>query len=64
MATIKGWFTSWFTSLFGTVAGVPQIIEGFTSVPKNWPLVITGVGTLLLGLFAKDGNVTGGSVKQ
>ena len=50
-------FKSWFTSLFGTVAGIPQIIEGLSSKPINWSLVITGIATLLLGLTAKDGNV-------
>ncbi len=50
---------NWFTSLFGTVAGVPQIVEGLTSSPKNWALVITGLATLMLGLTAKDSNETG-----
>jgi hypothetical protein len=48
---------NWFTSLFGTVAGIPQIVEGLTSTPKNWSLVITGLATLMLGLAAKDSNV-------
>ncbi len=55
---------NWLTSLFGTVAGVPQIVEGLTSVPKNWTLVITGLATLILGLAAKQANITGGTVKQ
>lgn len=50
---------NWLTSLFGTVAGVPQIIEGFFSKPINWTLVITGVATLFLGLTAKDFNKSG-----
>ncbi len=55
----KSIFGSWFTSLFGTVAGIPQIIEGFSSKPVNWTLVITGIGTLLLGLGSNHGNVSG-----
>jgi len=55
---------NWITSVFGTVAGVPQVIEGLTSVPRNWMLVISGVATLALGLAAKQANITGGTVKQ
>jgi hypothetical protein len=55
----KSILKNWFTSLFGTVAGVPQIVEGLTSSPKNWTLVITGLATLALGLSSKDANVTG-----
>lgn len=55
----KSILKNWFTSLFGTIAGVPQIVEGLTSTPKNWTLVITGLSTLILGLVAKDANETG-----
>jgi len=50
------WLKNWFTTLFGGIAGVPQIFEGLTTKPINWTLVITGIGTLLLGLTAKDFN--------
>lgn len=53
----KSILKNWFTSLFGTVAGIPQIVEGLSSTPKNWSLVISGLATLVLGLSAKDANV-------
>lgn len=55
-------FKNWKTSLVGCGTGIPAIIEGITT--HNWMLVLTGIGTLLLGLSAKDSNVTGGTVKQ
>ena len=45
---------NWFTSLTGSVAGLPQLIEGITT--GNWLLILSGLGTLLLGLSAKDFN--------
>ncbi len=52
----KSIFTSWWTSTAGTVVGLPQIIEGLSSKPINWTLVIQGIAAMLLGLAAKDGN--------
>lgn len=43
------------TSLFGAVAGLPLIFEGVIS--KDWAKVVTGLGTLLVGLFAKDSSI-------
>lgn len=43
------------TSLFGTVAGLPLIFDGVAT--KDWAKIATGLGTLLIGLFAKDSNV-------
>jgi len=40
------------TSLFGSVAGLPLVVEGISS--KDYSLVISGVATLILGLMAKD----------
>jgi hypothetical protein len=40
------------TTLFGTIAGVPTIIEGAQS--HNLAHILAGIGALLLGLFAKD----------
>ncbi|TWW08387.1 hypothetical protein E3A20_24850 [Planctomyces bekefii] len=40
------------TTLFGTIAGVPTIIEGAQS--HNLGHILAGLGALLLGLFAKD----------
>jgi len=53
---------NWKTSLLGSLAGLPMIIEG--AISKDWGKVITGVAAILLGLFAKDANVTGGTVQQ
>ena len=58
MNAVKAWFMNWFTSIAGGVAGLPQIIEGYTSVPKNWMLIISGIATLILGLCAKDADGT------
>ena len=43
------------TSVFGSIAGLPMIIEGIGS--KNWTLAISGVGMLITGLLAKDNDV-------
>lgn len=56
---IKRWFTNWATSLLGSSAGGLLIIEGFSSVPKDWGKIIQGGLLILLGLFAKDGSTTG-----
>ena len=53
---------NWKTSAVGVIGAIPQIVEGIQS--KNWSQVATGICTLLLGLFAKDNNVTGGSIVQ
>lgn len=64
ISALKQVLINWLTSIAGTVAGVPQIIEGWTSQPKNWGKIITGIATVIIGLSAKDSNVTGGTVKQ
>ena len=61
---IKRWFTNWATSLLGSSAGGVLIIEGYTSIPKDWGKIISGILTVLLGLFAKDASVTGGPDRQ
>jgi hypothetical protein len=43
------------TSIFGAVAGLPMLVEGI--VAKDMSKVAMGVGTLLIGLFAKDNDV-------
>lgn len=45
---------NWLTTVFGTVAGVPQIIEGLFSVPKDWGKVLLGAGLLIVGLFTAN----------
>lgn len=52
---MKSIFRNIKTSLFGAVAGLPLIVEGVAS--KDWAKIATGLGTLLIGLFAKDSNV-------
>jgi len=59
MKSVKGFILNWLTSVFGAVAGVPLIIDGLTSIPRDWTKVITGVGAFLVGLFAKDSSITG-----
>lgn len=53
---------NWKTTVAGSVVALPQIITG--AINKDWATVIQGLATLLLGIFAKDNNVTGGSVEQ
>lgn len=52
--TMRIFFQNIKTTLFGVVAGLPQIVEGV--VTKDWSKIAIGVGTLLIGLFAKDHN--------
>jgi hypothetical protein len=63
-AFIKRWITNWATSLLGASAGGTLILDGLSSEPQDWGKVIQGVLLLLLGLFAKDSDVTGGATKQ
>lgn len=53
---------NWKTTVFGGTPGAGLIIDGIMS--KNWAQVAGGVGLLLVAIFAKDGNVTGGTVQQ
>ena len=51
---MKKLFTNIKTSIFGTVAGLPMIAAGIAE--KDIVKIITGIGTLLIGLYAKDHN--------
>lgn len=53
---------NWRTTVTGIAAAAPQIAEGVAT--KNWSLLVSGIATLLMGIFAKDSNVTGGTVIQ
>ena len=64
VAALRSIIVNWLTSALGALAGAPMIIEGLTSTPINWSKVLEGVAAILLGLSAKDANVTGGTVKQ
>jgi len=51
---MKRFFVNIKTSIFGAVAGLPLIAEGIAH--KDLVKIITGIGTLLIGLYAKDHN--------
>lgn len=50
-------FKNWKTTGAGCIGGLPFILEGITN--RNIPQVLFGLGTLLVGLFAKDNDKTG-----
>jgi hypothetical protein len=57
---------NWKTTLLGLIAGggisIDAIIhQGLTG---GWKQALLGVAVALIGAFAKDNNVTGGTVKQ
>ncbi|HIJ95796.1 MAG TPA: hypothetical protein HPP94_08695 [Desulfuromonadales bacterium] len=53
---------NWKTSLAGALGGLPQIITGI--VNNDWAAAGSGITLLLVGLLAKDHDVTGGTVVQ
>jgi len=56
---------NWKTLVGGLVAGLPPLIGAITPIVQpKWQAVISGLGMILVALFAKDNNVTGGTVKQ
>jgi len=62
---------SWKTSIAGIVAGLPTAIDALVAAynagqftGKSGVQLAIGVGLVLLGVWSKDSNVTGGSVKQ
>lgn len=56
---------NWKTTLFGgiTAAGI-GLSASDDPILKTIGIVLAAIGPVLLGLFAKDNNVTGGSVQQ
>jgi len=54
---------NWKTTASGVVAALGQVLPLF-GVPANVGAAISTIGLFLIGLFAKDSNVTGGTVKQ
>ncbi len=54
---------NWKTTISGLVAALGQILPTF-GVPTEVAQAISVVGLFFVGLFAKDSNVTGGTVKQ
>ena len=62
---------SWKTTLAGLLAGLPVAITALVDAynagqftGKSVLQVILGVGIILIGIFAKDHNVTGGTTPQ
>ena len=57
---------NWKTTVAGILAFTPQIIAGLQLFPIPAPVLqlITGVFGVLALYFAKDKNVTGGTVNQ
>lgn len=60
---------NWLTTMFGLLAGVPVLLHqsGVTVGhlgSGDWLQAISGIGIALLGLAAKDKNVTGGTISQ
>jgi hypothetical protein len=49
---MKRFFNNIKTTMFGAVAGLPLLIEGIGS--KDIAKILGGIGTLLVGFFAKD----------
>ena len=57
--------TNWMTTLGGLLAGLPVLFtQAGIVLPEAIMTFIPAVGILLIGLAAKDGNVTGGTKKN
>jgi mannose/fructose/N-acetylgalactosamine-specific phosphotransferase system component IID len=54
---------NWKTTVFGLLAGAGQIFE-MVGLPKELGDATSVIGLFLMGVFAKDSNVTGGMIKQ
>jgi hypothetical protein len=56
---------NWKTTLFGAITaagiGMAQSADGIVATIGQ---ILSILGPVLLGIFAKDGNVTGGTVAQ
>lgn len=49
---MKRFFNNIKTTMFGALAGLPLLVDGIAS--KDITKILGGIGTLLVGLFAKD----------
>lgn len=61
---------NWKTSVLGIIAGLPVAIQALLDAynagqftGKSAFQVVTGIGIILIGLYAKDWNVTGTGTK-
>jgi hypothetical protein len=62
-------FKNWKTTLFGFIGGLPmvgiQVLNAFgQGQTVDFKQLGLGLGVMLLGAFAKDSNVTGGTTQQ
>ena len=56
---------NWKTTLCGVVAGMPTILGVLgIAIPEPISKLILAVGAVIGFYFAKDNNVTGGTVRQ
>lgn len=62
---------SWKTTLAGILAGAPVAIQSLLDAynsgqftGKSFAQLAIGIGVILIGVYAKDKNVTGGTVQQ
>ena len=63
--------TNWKTTLGGLIAGLPLFIDAMATAYANGQFTdktgtqsILAIGIVLLGVFSKDHNTTGGTIKQ
>jgi len=49
---MKRFFKNIKTTVFGAVAGLPILIDGIAT--KDFTKIFSGIGAILVGLFAKD----------
>lgn len=54
---------NWKTTVSGVIAAAGQLLP-LLGIPAEVGQAISVVGLFLIGLFAKDNNVTGGTVNQ
>lgn len=54
---------NWKTTVSGLLSGCGQLFPLF-GLPAEVGQAVSVLGLFLMGLFAKDSNVTGGSVQQ
>jgi hypothetical protein len=55
-------FKNWLTTVIGLAAGSPVVVDGIQR--SDWKQVWGGIFVVLLGMVAKQANVTGGTKKQ
>jgi hypothetical protein len=49
---MKRFFNNIKTTVFGAVAGLPILVDGIAT--KDFSKIFSGIGAILIGLFAKD----------